>query len=226
MGRGGGRGRANVSPTRWRSRPLTRTVGLPCALSSSVGRRSRTGVLHRRAVLARHEGSPDLQAVSAALYWPSLHRQVRCDGPAKPVSDAEADRYWTTRPRGARVAATISRQSMEVPSRTALEAAVRRGPDGVAGAGAAPGTVGVPDRAGEHRVLAGATEPAPRSDSLRSIRRHLAAESPRPVGPKCRVAIRRCDLITINRAGLPSMVMSGTFGTCSRLPAPPIWKHS
>jgi len=91
-------------------------------------------------------GIAHLQAVSAVLYWPLLHRQVRCDGSAKPVNEAEADRYWTTRPRGARVAATISHQSVEVPSRTALEAAF------AAGLTELPEPVPRPERWGGYRI--------------------------------------------------------------------------
>lgn len=46
-------------------------------------------------------------APKAALlfYWKSLNRQVRVRGPAEPVTDAEADAYFATRPRGAQIGA-------------------------------------------------------------------------------------------------------------------------
>src|SRR5262245_44234928 len=49
------------------------------------------------------------------FYWPPLARQVRIEGIASPVSAAEADAYWATRPRGHQVAAYASPQSREVP---------------------------------------------------------------------------------------------------------------
>jgi len=49
--------------------------------------------------------------VSLNFYWPPLTRQIRIDGLASPITDAEADAYWVTRPRGSQVAAWASPQS-------------------------------------------------------------------------------------------------------------------
>ncbi len=58
------------------------------------------------------------------FHWKSLNRQVRVRGPVEPVSDAEADAYFATRPRGAQIGAWASRQSAPLESRFALEKAV------------------------------------------------------------------------------------------------------
>jgi pyridoxamine 5'-phosphate oxidase len=58
------------------------------------------------------------------FHWKSLRRQVRVRGPVSPVSDAEADAYFATRPRLARIGAWASQQSEPIESRLALEKAV------------------------------------------------------------------------------------------------------
>jgi pyridoxamine 5'-phosphate oxidase len=58
------------------------------------------------------------------LYWKSLSRQVRMRGPVRPVTGAESDAYFSSRPRGAQIGAWASRQSQPLTSRTELEAAV------------------------------------------------------------------------------------------------------
>jgi pyridoxamine 5'-phosphate oxidase len=50
-----------------------------------------------------------------------LHRQVRVIGLTTRVSDAEADRYWSTRTSAARRAAAASHQSRVVPDRETIE---------------------------------------------------------------------------------------------------------
>jgi pyridoxamine 5'-phosphate oxidase len=58
------------------------------------------------------------------FHWKSLRRQVRVRGAVTPVSDAEADAYFATRPRLARIGAWASKQSDPIESRFALEKAV------------------------------------------------------------------------------------------------------
>lgn len=55
------------------------------------------------------------------FYWKSLKRQVRIRGAVEHVSAAEADAYFATRDRGARIGAWASTQSRPLPDRLALE---------------------------------------------------------------------------------------------------------
>jgi pyridoxamine 5'-phosphate oxidase len=62
--------------------------------------------------------------VSLLFHWDILNRQVRIEGAAKAVGDAESDAYFATRPREARIGAWASRQSQPVRNRAELDAAV------------------------------------------------------------------------------------------------------
>jgi pyridoxamine 5'-phosphate oxidase len=72
------------------------------------------------------KGTELLASRKAALdfHWKSLRRQVRVRGLVSVVSDAEADAYFATRPRGSRLGAWASQQSRPLESRFALEKAV------------------------------------------------------------------------------------------------------
>src|SRR5262249_17274962 len=54
------------------------------------------------------------------FHWDVLGRQIRIEGRVRPVSTAEADAYWATRPRASQLAALASDQSAPLASRARL----------------------------------------------------------------------------------------------------------
>lgn len=65
---------------------------------------------------------------NAALlfHWKSLRRQVRIRGPVTPVTEAEADAYFASRPKQAQIGAWASKQSEPLESRFAFEQAIAK----------------------------------------------------------------------------------------------------
>ena len=61
------------------------------------------------------------QRAAVVFHWKSLRRQVRARGEISFVSDAEADTYFKSRDRGARLGAWASAQSRPLEDRLALE---------------------------------------------------------------------------------------------------------
>lgn len=55
------------------------------------------------------------------FYWDPLGRQVRIEGSVDRVSEEESDAYFATRPRGAQLAATASRQSSVLANREEID---------------------------------------------------------------------------------------------------------
>jgi pyridoxamine-phosphate oxidase len=58
------------------------------------------------------------------FHWAPLGRQVRVEGPVERISAEESDTYFATRPRGAQLAATASRQGRVLANRAQLDEAV------------------------------------------------------------------------------------------------------
>jgi pyridoxamine 5'-phosphate oxidase len=54
------------------------------------------------------------------FHWKGLRRQIRIEGPAEDVTDAEADAYYASRPHLSRIGAWASMQSRPLPGRGAL----------------------------------------------------------------------------------------------------------
>jgi len=61
---------------------------------------------------------------AVVFHWDHRRRQVRAEGRVEPLSDAENDAYFRTRPWQSRVGAWASQQSEPVQSRAVLAAAV------------------------------------------------------------------------------------------------------
>jgi pyridoxamine 5'-phosphate oxidase len=80
------------------------------------------------------------------FYWEPLDRQVRVEGPVTPAPTADVERYWSTRPDDARIAAIATWQSRPIASRAALLAQVA--------AAARAGSLARPERWIGYRVWA------------------------------------------------------------------------
>jgi pyridoxamine 5'-phosphate oxidase len=70
---------------------------------------------HKSAAIEKH---PE---VCLVFFWKELERQVRIEGIASKISDAESDAYFNSRPRSSQIGAWASPQSTEIPSREILE---------------------------------------------------------------------------------------------------------
>ena len=76
--------------------------------------------------LTSRKGEELKQNPQAALcfYWMPLERQIRIEGMVTPVSAAEADDYFASRPRDRQIGAWASLQSQPLRDRQELEARV------------------------------------------------------------------------------------------------------
>ncbi len=65
-------------------------------------------------------------AAALVFYWAGQEREVTVAGPVAKLPPAESEAYFTSRPRGSRIAAWASRQSGVVANREALESEWKR----------------------------------------------------------------------------------------------------
>lgn len=61
---------------------------------------------------------------AALFHWKTAKRQIQARGPVVRLGEADADKYWSTRPRGSQIASWASVQSRPLPSREAYDGAV------------------------------------------------------------------------------------------------------
>lgn len=67
----------------------------------------------------------DNPRAALVFYWAELERQIRIEGTVEPVSPAESDAYFNSRPPSSRIGAIASAQSAVIPDRATLEQRVR-----------------------------------------------------------------------------------------------------
>ncbi len=118
--------------SRAQGRETSEATAMTLATVSANGRPSARIVLlkavdHRGFVfytnLESRKGSEIIENPFVALcfHWPKAAEQVRIEGRVERVTDAEADEYFATRPRGSQIGAWASTQSGVVASREELE---------------------------------------------------------------------------------------------------------
>ncbi len=75
---------------------------------------------------AKGRGLEANPVAALCFHWKSIRRQVRFRGTVEPVSEGEADAYFSTRARGAQIGAWASDQSRPLENQDTLERDVER----------------------------------------------------------------------------------------------------
>ncbi len=86
---------------------------------------SRGFVFYTNLESAKSRALKEVSRAAVTFHWERLGRQVRVRGSVESVSDAEANEYFASRPRGSQVGAWASLQSQVLASRGELEDRVR-----------------------------------------------------------------------------------------------------
>jgi pyridoxamine 5'-phosphate oxidase len=119
--------------TQARAAGIRQPEALAVATADAAGRPSVRMVLLKQAdrdgfvfyTNGRSRKGRELRAnprAALVVHWDRLGKQVRIEGRVREVSDAEADAYWTSRPRPSQLAALASEQSAPLATRAALVA--------------------------------------------------------------------------------------------------------
>jgi pyridoxamine 5'-phosphate oxidase len=96
--------------------------GMPSARALLMKDLSDDGIVFYTGMSSRKSRAMKTHPVAAATFvWTPLHRQVRFEGDVTRVSDEDADAYFSSRPRGAQIAAHASMQSSVVADRGELD---------------------------------------------------------------------------------------------------------
>lgn len=99
--------------------------GLPNARTVLLKGRDRRGfVFYTNFESAKGRELAAQPKAALLFHWKSLRRQIRIRGPVTPVSDAEADAYFATRPRGSQIGAWSSDQSRPAADRALLQSRI------------------------------------------------------------------------------------------------------
>lgn len=96
--------------------------GTPSARAVLMKDLSSAGITFYTGMESRKSRALRVNPKAAATFvWVPLHRQVRFEGTVSEVAPGVADEYFSTRPRGAQIAAHASRQSEVVSDREILD---------------------------------------------------------------------------------------------------------
>ena len=115
----------------WIQEAETDSVALPHAMNlssvNSEGKPSSRMVLLKRVspegfvFFTDYEGNKGKQIqafpfIALTFWWAKTNKQIRIEGKCKMVSDEENDEYFSSRPRGSQISASVSLQSTELDS--------------------------------------------------------------------------------------------------------------
>ena len=119
----------------WIQEAETASVALPHAMNLSSlnleGKPSSRMVLLKRmspeglVFFTDYEGNKGKQIqefpfIALTFWWAKTNKQIRIEGKCKMVSDEENDEYFSSRPRGSQISASVSLQSQELDSYDSL----------------------------------------------------------------------------------------------------------